>query len=202
MTSPAFDAVLPFTLRWEGGFVDHPADPGGATNKGVTQKVYDKWRTDNGKAAQSVRLLEDDEMRAIYEGSYWTPAACPMLSQPLDLLQFDTAVNMGTGRAVRFLQTATGAHVDGAFGPGTQQCVANCDTGQTLVAYCDAREAFYRLLVTDKPEMGVFLKGWMNRLNALRKAVGLPGFESGSDEVDFGDADYIARVPDDALETW
>ncbi|RZJ13057.1 MAG: hypothetical protein EOP39_02035 [Rubrivivax sp.] len=198
MTSSAFDAALPFTLRWEGGFVDHPADPGGATNKGVTQKVYDTWRRDHGQASRTVRELEDGEMRAIYEAGYWTPARCPALDSPLDLLQFDTAVNMGIGRAVRFLQKAVGASVDGDFGPGTKKCVDNCDPGDALIAYCNAREAFYRQLVVDRPQMGVFLKGWMNRLNALRKAVGLPGFESASDEVDFGDAGYIARVPDDA----
>ena len=197
MPNPAFEAALPFTLRWEGGFVDHPADPGGATNKGVTQKVYDTWRRDQGQPARSVRQLEDSEMHAIYEAGYWSPSRCALLQQPLDMVQFDTAVNMGVGRAVRFLQGAVGAKPDGNFGPGTEQCVADCDQGEALVKYCNDREAFYRDLVAAKPQMGVFFKGWMNRLNSLRKAVGLPGFESASDEVDLGDAGYMARVPDD-----
>lgn len=196
MNSPAFLAALPFVLRWEGGFVDHPNDPGGATNKGVTQKVYDGWRQRQGQAARSVREITDDEMHAIYESGYWRAAKCPLLGGPLDQVHFDTAVNMGVGRAVRFLQQAVGASVDGDFGPGTERCVANADTGAALVAYCNTREAFYRSLVARNPKLQVFLKGWMNRLNALRKHVGLPGFESASDEVDFGEAGYMGRVPD------
>ena len=196
MASPAFHESLPFILRWEGGYVNHPADPGGATNRGVTQKVYDAWRARQGLAGRDVRQLEDGEMHAIYEAGYWVPPHCHELQSPLDLAQFDTAVNMGVGRAVRFLQQAVGAGVDGSFGPGTARCVAGCDLGTALVAYCDAREGFYRDLVARKPEMSVFLKGWLNRLNALRKALGLPGYESASDEIDLGDAAFMARVPD------
>ena len=108
MASVEFLAALPFILRWEGGYVNHPADPGGATNKGVTQAVYDTWRKAQGLAARDVRQLLDDELHAIYENGYWTPPRCHQLQNPLDLAQFDTAVNMGVGRAVRFLQTAVG----------------------------------------------------------------------------------------------
>lgn len=196
MNSPEFQAALPFVLRWEGGFVDHPNDPGGATNKGVTQAVYDGWRAQQGLATRSVRLLASEEMHAIYDGAYWRAAFCPKLMQPLDLAQFDTAVNMGVGRAVRFLQKAVAAEIDGAFGPATERCVASCDAGQALANYCQIREALYRQLVVKNPKLGVFLKGWMNRLNALRKELGLPGFEAVGDEVDFGEPGYIARVPD------
>lgn len=196
MTSAAFKDALPFILRWEGGYVNNPKDPGGATNKGVTQKVYDSWRRQQGLAVRDVRELTDDELDALYESGYWLPPRCNLLATPLDLVQFDTAVNMGAGRAVRFLQQAVGATPDGSFGPGTQQCVANCDTGATLVAYCDAREAYYRGLPERNPNLAVFLKGWLNRLNALRKQVGLPGYEAAGDEVDYGEAGYMARVPD------
>ena len=196
MASAEFLAALPFILRWEGGYVNHPADPGGATNKGVTQKVYDDWRRGQGLSPRDVRQLADEEMHAIYETGYWVPPRCPQLDTPLDLAQFDTAVNMGVGRAVRFLQTAVGTTPDGQYGPGTQACVDNCDLDKTLVAYCDTREAFYRDLVVRKPSSAVFLKGWMNRLDALRKALGLPGYEAAGDEVDYGDAGFMARVPD------
>jgi len=195
MSSPVFDEALKFVLRWEGGFVDHPNDPGGRTNKGVTQKVYDGWRTRQGHSPRDVKLIEDAEVGSIYAGDYWVPPRCDLLETPLDLLQFDTAVNMGVRRAVRFLQESVGCGVDGAFGPGTQSAVAQCDAGTVLGVYCDRREAFYRNLVQKNPKLEVFLKGWLNRLNALRKEVGLPGFE-GVVPVDFGDAGYIARVPD------
>lgn len=196
MSSASFRDAMVFVLRWEGGFVDHPADPGGATNKGVTQAVYDAWRVQSGQAKRSVRQIETAEVDAIYERNYWAASRCPQLPSPLELVQFDTAVNMGVGRAVRFLQQAVGTAADGSFGPGTAAAVTSADLGTTLVRYCELREGFYRAIVDRKPSQGVFLKGWLNRLNALRKFAGLPGYESASDEVDLGDAPYMARVPD------
>jgi lysozyme family protein len=174
MTATAFDAALPFILRWEGGFVDHPKDPGGRTNKGVTQRVYAAWRARRGQPPQDVKQITDAEVHEIYESDYWRPPRCNELPAPLDLVQFDTAVNMGVGRAVRFLQGAVGCGVDGQFGSGTAKAVANCSPQQAIAAYCDAREAYYRRLVVAKPDLGVFLRGWLNRLNALRREVGLP----------------------------
>jgi lysozyme family protein len=195
MPSAAFSAAIPFILRWEGGYVNHPNDPGGATNRGVTQKVYDRWRQARGLALRDVRQLEDAELYAIYEGGYWLPPRCDVLPGSLDLVQLDTAVNMGVGRAVQFLQKAVGCTPDGAFGPQTEQAARDCSLAETLIAYCAQREAYYRWLAQSKPALQAFLKGWLNRLNALRKEVGLPAAESAG-RLDFGDTGYIARVPD------
>lgn len=193
MASQGFAASLPFVLRWEGGYVNHRNDPGGPTNKGVTQAVYDNWRLRQGLQKRDVQLLEEAEMRAIYEAGYWIPSRCDLLNRQLDLVQFDTAVNMGVGRAVRFLQGVAGCQVDGDFGPGTERAVAACDHGSAMAAYCDAREKFYRGLVEKDAKYGVFLKGWLNRLNALRKEIGLPGYEAAV-PLDFGDTPYIFNV--------
>jgi lysozyme family protein len=193
MPSQGFESSLPFVLRWEGGYVNHRNDPGGPTNRGVTQKVYDAWRARQALAARDVRLLEDAEMRAIYEAEYWIPPRCDLLKNKLELVQFDTAVNMGVGRAVRFLQQVAQCHVDGDFGPGTERAVAACDHGAAVAAYCDARERFYRRLVESDAKYEVFLKGWLNRLNSLRQEVGLPGFEAAV-PLDFGDTPYIFNV--------
>jgi len=178
MPSAQLSTSLKFVLRWEGGFVDNPNDPGGRTNKGVTQKVYDQWRVRQGAPAQDVKLITDEEVHAIYESGYWLAARCDLLEEPLFLVQFDTAVNMGVGRAIRFLQGAANCAADGAFGPGTAKAVAACDQGEAVIRYCDAREAFYGRLVEKNPKLATFKKGWLNRLNALRKEAGLPGFES------------------------
>jgi lysozyme family protein len=116
MPSEGFQASLPFVLRWEGGFVDHPKDPGGRTNKGVTQRVYDDWRRRQGLPQRDVKAIEEAEVQQIYESGYWIPPRCDLLGRQLDLVQFDTAVNMGPGRAVRLLQAAVGAGIDGDFG--------------------------------------------------------------------------------------
>jgi lysozyme family protein len=195
MPNPAYDAALPFVLRWEGGFVDHPKDPGGRTNKGVTQRVYTAWLARRGLPDQDVKRITDTEVKAIYESDYWLPPRCDVLPTRLDLVQFDTAVNMGVGRAVRFLQSAVGCGVDGQFGSGTLQAVAGCDPRGALARYCETREAFYRRLVARNPDLAVFLKGWMNRLNSLRSEVGLPvfGFSVPANPADAGP---MLRVPD------
>jgi len=198
-SSPALTASMPFILRWEGGYVNHPADPGGATNKGITQKVYDGWRTRQGLATRDVRQLEDAEMHAIYEAGYWLPPRCDLLQQGLDLVQFDTAVNMGPKRAVEFLQRAVGCGVDGDFGPTTERAASSCDLGNAITAYCKVREDYYRRLAQKNPKLQVFLKGWLNRLNALRKEVGLPGYEAAV-PLDFGETGYVAKVPDVGLD--
>jgi lysozyme family protein len=205
MSTDRLPAAMRFILKWEGGFVDDPDDRGGRTNKGVTQAVYDKWRVTKGLPPRDVKDIGEDEVDGVYEQNYWQPASCPDLRAKLDLLQFDTAVNMGTRRAMRILQQAVGAGVDGQFGPGTRNACEACDLGGALIAYCSIREGLYRGFA-QAPNQAKFLKGWLNRLNDLRREVGLPGFESVPSRPDFGDAGYIARIPDlpeDApLETW
>ncbi|MEM7614498.1 MAG: glycosyl hydrolase 108 family protein [Pseudomonadota bacterium] len=192
--------ALAFTLRWEGGYVNHPADPGGATNKGVTKRVYDAYRAAKGQSVQDVRNITDAEVHDIYENGYWRKAKCPDLAVDLDTVQFDTAVNMGVGRAIKFMQKSTGCAADGVWGPITAAKVAACDPGTTLKAYCDTREAFYVGLVARRPQMKVFMKGWMNRLNDLRGFVGLPGFESVGGEIDLGEGGFMMRLDDDPYE--
>jgi lysozyme family protein len=161
----------------------------------VTQRVYDRWRTRQGLPARDVKLIEDREVHSIYETDYWLPPRCDRLRRQLDLVQFDTAINMGVGRAVRFLQAAVGSDIDGDFGPQTEQAAAASDLGTTVAAYCDARESYYRRLAEKNPHLQVFLRGWMNRLNALRKEIGLPGYKAAVAR-DFGGVGYVARVPD------
>jgi lysozyme family protein len=203
MPSPAFHLSLPFILRWEGGFVDDPDDPGGRTNKGVTHQTYNDWRARQGLGPKDVKLITDDEVAAIYERDYWLGPRCDVLRRPLDLAQFDTAVNMGIRRSVRILQSALGCGVDGAFGQATARAAAECDIGATVAEYCRIREGVYRNLAERNPKLAKFLKGWLNRLNALRKEAGLPGLESVPVLADTGPIARIADLPDGAaLETW
>ncbi len=195
MPSPRFSESLPFILRWEGGYVDHPNDPGGKTNMGVTQAVYDDWRKKANQPAQSVRTISDAEVQAIYESGYWLPPRCDLLEQALDLVQFDTAVNMGVGRAIRFLQQSLGCTVDGGIGPKTQEAIATCDSGDTIVTFCQAREDYYRRLAQSNPKLAVFLPGWLNRLNALRQEAGLPGYAK-TRGIESARPEPTARIPD------
>ena len=200
-----FAQSLPFVLRWEGGFVDDPDDPGGRTNKGVTQAVYKAWRAGEGLAPRDVAQIEDAEVAAIYERDYWRRAGAGTLPRKLDLVQFDTAVNMGVGRAVRILQTTLGCTADGAFGPQTAAAVKDCEPMAATRRYCDVREGIYRSIVANRPVMAKFLRGWLNRLNDLRQEA-LGTRRGPAPPPDFGEGGRVMRLPelaDDApLEAW
>lgn len=104
----AFRAALAFVLSWEGGYVDHPDDPGGATNQGITQATYDAWRASQGLAERSVKALTEDERDTIYWGRYWQGAGCELLDAPEALVAFDAAVHSGVGMALRWHAEASG----------------------------------------------------------------------------------------------
>jgi lysozyme family protein len=111
-----YDQVKPRVLAHEGGFIDHPADPGGATNKGVTQATYDRFRQRRGLAKRSVRRIEPAEVAAIYRAGYWEPILGDLLPAGVDYATFDAAVNSGVSCASRWLQRAVGARQDGKVG--------------------------------------------------------------------------------------
>lgn len=165
------DYAMRFVLRCEGGYVNNPNDPGGATNKGVTQKVYNSWRERQGFPSRNVRQLTDDEAQSIYYDNYWRPAHCDLLPHQLALVHFDTAVNMGIGRAIRLLQAALGCVADGDFGPKTRQAITACDPGAIVKRYIRERSDCYQSLIGANPKLAVFRKGWNNRLSALTREV-------------------------------
>lgn len=162
----AFRKALSFTLQWEGGFIHHPADPGGATNKGVTQRVYDAYRKGDGHAPRSVKLITDPEVAEIYRDMYWRAVRGADLPPRLAVAAFDWAVNTGPDRAIKHLQQCLGIKADGIIGPVTLGKAWE-DEAKALGCYLAKREAFYRRVGTGK--RSVFLKGWLNRLAALRE---------------------------------
>jgi lysozyme family protein len=173
--SEAFDEALAFALRWEGGYVNHPADPGGATNRGVTQATYDRYRSNHDLPTQSVKLLTSDEVHDLYLSLYWTPARCADLPWPVSAAQLDAAVNAGPKQATRLLQRAAGATDDGVLGPNTLKAIAALPPRDLALRCCVERQKFYVALVNRRPSLGVFLNGWTNRVNALRDLIlGVP----------------------------
>ena len=184
----ALGQALTFVLQWEGSYVNHPADPGGATMKGITQRVYDEYRTEGRLGTRAVKLISNDEVRDIYQQKYWNAGNCHRLRSRLDLAQFDTAVNMGINRATRILQEASGCTADGRFGPATLAVVGSCELRPTLEHYCEIREGWYRNRAVEKPDQKVFLKGWLNRMKALRKELGVEP-DTSAEDTSYGDLD-------------
>lgn len=168
-----FPDSLSMVLQFEGGFVDNPADPGGATNQGVTQAVYDRFRVEHGLAIQSVRLIQTNEAAAIYQTEYWLAAHCDKLTHPLDSVVFDCAVNSGVHEAVLTLQRALGIVADGIWGPATQAAALTCDPVTTAGKFLDLRDSFYDAIAKAKPQLLTFLRGWHNRIAEEREKQGI-----------------------------
>lgn len=154
-----FAECLPHILKYEGGYSDHPRDPGGATMRGVTLAVYQAWL---GKpvSKEQLKAIPDAHLQAIYEKNYWKAAHCDELPAGVDLMVFDLAVNSGPGRAKKYLQRAAGVAEDGAIGPATLAAVKARTPLALITAIAASREAFYRSLST----FPTFGKGWMARL--------------------------------------
>ena len=114
-----FGNCLKLTLQHEGGYVNHPRDPGGATNYGVIQRTYDGWRKAMGKAPQTVRDITMGEVHSIYRNNYWRKVKGDYIPIGIDYTVFDASVNSGTGRGPKWTQAALGLRPDGIVGPKT-----------------------------------------------------------------------------------
>ena len=155
--------ALKQVLKYEGGYVDHPKDPGGPTNKGVTQAVYDDWRKSQNLPAQSVRSISDSEVAAIYKDLYWDRISGDLLPSGVDFAVFDYAVNSGVSRAAKTLQGVVGVAQDGQIGPQTIQAT------KTYIAMTvtNKRLAFMQSLSI----WSTFGKGWSARIADVKNQI-------------------------------
>jgi lysozyme family protein len=147
-----FEHCLSVTLKWEGGYSNHPDDPGGPTMKGVIQREYDAWRKRLGNHPRPVRQIGEDELREIYRGEYWDAMGCDDLPTGMDLCVFDAAVNSGVGRAKAWLTSA-----------------------QDIDAFCETRLAFLQHLGR---LWRVFGAGWRRRVEGIRNEARVMAGES------------------------
>lgn len=169
-----FSDLLHHTLKREGGYSNDPLDPGGATNFGITQKVYDAWREDHHLVPRTVRQITPDEVVSIYEERYWEAVRGDELMREdanCALQVFDMAVNAGVGRAIKLFQRALHQTEDGELGFNTMSAYRAADKATLRDAYAAERARFYRSLVAQKPALGKFLAGWLKRVEIIRKAV-------------------------------
>ena len=162
----SFPEALGRVLKSEGGYADNPADPGGATMRGITQHVYDAWRRLNGQPPQSVRAISPDDVAAIYRRQYANAVHFDELPVGIDYCIFDAAVNSGPVAAITFAQRAARVHADGHFGMATLAALHASPPAALIVAICDARLSFLKRLRT----FGVFGTGWTRRVTAVRSA--------------------------------
>lgn len=161
-----FEACLKEVLKHEGGYVDHPADPGGATNRGVTKKAWEEY-VGHEVSKDDIKALTVEDVTPFYRERYWDVCRCDDLPAGLDYLVFDIAVNSGPGRASKFLQSAVGATPDGRIGPNTIVCVkrTTLSTLELINIICDRRELFFKSI----PTFDTFGKGWLRRNEDVRE---------------------------------
>jgi lysozyme family protein len=160
-----FSRCVAEVLRHEGGYVDHPKDPGGATNRGITLTTLADWRGRDVSKVE-VQALTEKEAREIYRARYWNAVQGDALPAGVDLALFDFAVNSGPSRAVRTLQWQLGVPADGAIGPVTLAAVRKVNAARLAGDLCRARLAFLRGL----PTWDTFGKGWTARVVDVERA--------------------------------
>lgn len=159
-----FDRCLAEVLKHEGGWADHPKDPGGATMKGVTIGTFAGFKGRKVTKAE-LRAISDDDLRAIYRRKYWDVVRGDDLPAGLDLVAFDAAVNSGPARGARWLQAGVGVKTDGKVGPETLAHARAANVRLAIGRALDARLAFLRGLKT----WPTFGRGWQRRVDDVRR---------------------------------
>jgi len=158
-----FDRCLELVLIEEGGFVNHPLDPGGATNLGITKKAYEDW-VNTVTSVERIKSLRVSDVRPIYRTKYWNPVRADDLPDGINLIVFDAAVNSGPRRAARWLQRCVHAEVDGAIGPKTLAITKTCDPAVVIRQFQQERLFFLQSLDIWK----TFGKGWEKRVRRMQ----------------------------------
>jgi hypothetical protein len=154
-----FEKALEFALQWEGGFVNDPDDPGGATNYGVTLRTlrdagYD-IDGDGDVDVDDIRNLDLGTVAKIYREKYWNVINADSLDNSLAIAAFDTAINCGAGRVNRWLN--------------------QCDDWQDML---NLRNIHYLTIIKKNPVLKKYQRGWMNRVNDLKKFITILESES------------------------
>jgi lysozyme family protein len=162
-----FELCLKKMLAHEGGYVNHPQDPGGMTNLGVTKRVWEEW-VGHDVDEKQMRALTPETVAPLYKRKYWDAVRADDLVAGVDYCVFDVAVNSGPGRAVKFLQSSVGVTADGGFGPATLAAVKNAeaDPKRLIELYSAKRLEFLQSLKTFE----TFGKGWSRRVAEVKQA--------------------------------
>lgn len=159
-----FLTCLEKVLNHEGGFVNDPLDPGGMTNFGITKKSYESYL--GRKVTESeMRDISYDEIKLFYKKMYWDKASCDEINKGIDYCVFDSAVNSGVLRAVKWLQQSLHLADDGIIGNKTLCALKYCTEKEVINEICNLRMIYLRSL----KKWGRFGNGWQKRVNDVRK---------------------------------
>lgn len=160
--------LMPFILKWEGGFVNDPLDRGGATNKGITIGTFRQFY---GAEATVERLkrITDEEWLYVFRAGYWNPwRADQIVTQSIANIVVDWAWASGTKTSIKQVQRLLGVSVDGIVGPKTIAAINMADQRDLFARIRTARIAFVEDIVRRNPSQSRFLRGWKNRINDIK----------------------------------
>tara|TARA_R110000803_G_scaffold71299_2_gene134471 strand:- start:2491 stop:3000 length:510 start_codon:yes stop_codon:yes gene_type:complete len=164
-----FETALEMLLEHEGGYVNHPKDPGGETNLGVTKRTWAKWLGRDINEGEMKELTPED-VAELYKKEYWDRLKCDNLPTGLDFFCFDWGVNSGTGRSAKALQRIISVAQDGAIGPKTLRALEDHNAKEVVDLMHSRRQEFYENLTTFE----TFGKGWTRRnKKALKQSIKL-----------------------------
>ena len=153
-----------FTIGHEGGYVNNPNDPGGETKFGICKRDYPK---------QDINNLTIDRAKEIYYKNYWLPSYCQELItlnfSLTAIVLFDTGINCGCKTSKILLQKAIGVVADGMIGKQTVNGLKLYKDLDMCNRMLDRRKEYYDLIISKNVKLGVFKKGWYNRISNLRK---------------------------------
>ena len=160
-----FDKSLELVLAHEGGYVHHALDPGGRTNLGVTQRVWEQYVGHKVDEA-TMRSLTKEMVSPLYRKEYWDAVHGDKLPCGADYLAFDFAVNAGAFRCVKTIQRALNITADGIIGPVTLKAIQDANAEDFIEKFSDIKKSFY-LGLANYPTFG---KGWLNRVAEGKEA--------------------------------
>lgn len=157
-----FQRSLAAVLKDEGGNDDDPQDHGGRTSRGITQREYTAWLTEQHRPNIDVWSAPQEDINQIYHDEYWLPE-CDTLPLGVDFQFFSMKVIAGPNRAICILQKVIGVNADGRIGPVTRAAITKTLPGLIIQTFYIESRAFYKSLGQPK-----FLNGWLNRASADR----------------------------------
>lgn len=163
-----FVECLNRVLKHEGGFVNDPLDSGGITNLGVTKRVWEEF-VGHPVSESDMRNLTVDKVSKLYKQKYWDRVSADKLPKGVDYVVFDFAVNAGTGRATKMLQSTVGSTPDGIIGNQTMARINSFDVKDLIEKYSNARTKFYQDIVVARPNQSRFINGWLRRTNEAKE---------------------------------
>ena len=160
-----FSQCFALVLKNEGGYVDNPSDPGGATNLGCTKATWEAW-VGHPVTKDDIKALKPNDVMPLYKAKYCDTIKGDDLPEGVNYAVFDFAINSGPSRAAKTLQSVLSTNPDGQIGPTTLRALEAANPREVATAVCEARLAFLQSL----PTYGTFGKGWSRRVSEVEQA--------------------------------